>query len=201
MPEIDIDLYCEDIDQEFFVRPLVERIAAECEVVPVVTPRSVRGGKGKVTTQVTAFQQAVRKNQPGFSIPDLVVIAIDANCAGVNEAREQVADIIRNGIYPRVAIACPDPHIERWYMADPAAFASVVGTDPSLPEQKCGKDVYKALLRSLVDEGDVEVLLGAYELGPDLAAAMDLYAAGKADAGFKIFAEEVRVACTAVQMT
>jgi hypothetical protein len=198
MPDIDIDLYCEDIDQESFVGPLVRRIGREYGLTPVVHPRSVRGGKGKVREQVTARQRALAKGQTGLEMPDLLVVSVDANSAGTGPTRAEVREYVDESLTPRLAVACPDPHIERWYVADPATFSNVTGVDPTLPKQKHSKDVYKNHLRKLLDEAEIEILLGAHEIGPDIAEDMDLYVAGKADPGFKLFVDEVRQACTSV---
>ena len=198
MLDIDIDLYCEDVDQESLVGPLVRRIGRECGLTPVVHPRSVRGGKGKVKEQVTARQRALAKGQTGLEMPDLLVVTVDANSAGTGPTRTEVREYVDESLTPRLAVACPDPHIERWYVADPATFSDVTGVDPTLPKQKHSKDLYKNHLRTILDEADIEILIGAHEIGPDIAANMDLYVAGKTDPGFKLFVDEVRQACTSV---
>ena len=199
MLEVDIDLYCEDIDQESLVAALVGRIARECDLNPVVHPRSVRGGKGKVREQVTARQRALSKGQAGIGMPDLLVISVDANSVGIGPTRDEVREYVDDTVTPRLAIACPDPHIERWYVADAAAFAEIVGVDPTLPKQKQSKDIYKNHLRSILEDAEIEILLGAHEIGPDIAAQMDIYAAGKADQGFKLFVDEARQAFMSVK--
>ena len=198
MPDIDIDLYCEDIEQETLVRALVERIARCRDLTPVVHPRSVRGGKGKVQQQVMARQGALAKGQAGLAMPDLLVVAVDANSAGTGPTRAEVKDYVDATLTPRLAVACPDPHIERWYVADSLIFQGITGVDPTLPGQTHSKDVYKQHLQELLAAADIEVLVGTYEIGPDIAEGMDLYRAGKVDNGLKLFVDEVRAACTSV---
>lgn len=195
MPEIDVDLYCEDIDQEALLVPLIERVAAEHSVQAIVHPRSTRGGKGKVREQVVAFLKILREHAAGASTPDLLVVAVDANSYGAATVRAEVASYVDMAVIPRLAIACPDPHIERWYLGDTALFARLFGVDANPPPDTTSQDAYKAHLKKLLLESDVELLLGPHELGPDIAQELDLYSAGKADPGFKSFIDEVRGAC------
>jgi len=88
--------------------------------------------------------------------------------------------------------ACPDPHIERWYLLDPRLFARIVGPAPPLGRKKCERGHYKQLLRKAVRDAGHPATLGGIEFARDLATHMDLYRAGKTDRSFKAFLDDLR---------
>lgn len=90
------------------------------------------------------------------------------------------------------AVACPDPHVERWYMADPQSFAEVVGKVPRLRRRKCDRDCYKEMLTRLVAASGHPSTLGGIESAHDLVEAMDLYRAGKNAKSLKHFVDDLR---------
>jgi hypothetical protein len=89
-------------------------------------------------------------------------------------------------------IACPDPHVERWYMVDPEGFASAVGVQPSVGKRKCKRDIYKALLANTIRQAGLLAPLGGIEFAPELVASMDLYRAGRNDKSLKGFTDDLR---------
>jgi hypothetical protein len=93
---------------------------------------------------------------------------------------------------PLVVVACPDPHIERWYMADPASFKEVVGRQPRLEKVKCERNRYKTILAQTIRDSGQITTLGGIEFARDLVAAMDLYRAGKLEPALKSFVEDLR---------
>ena len=80
--------------------------------------------------------------------------------------------------YPgEIVVAIPEPHIERWYLADPRAVGAVLGAtdDRPVPRGRCQRDLYKRRLREAfrhVSKGSVDPPLGGIEYGEDIAAAM-----------------------------
>ena len=73
-----------------------------------------------------------------------------------------------------VSYAIPDPHIERWMLADPRAFQTVFGRGCTTPAVKCAKDEYKRLLRKEIRDSGIEAPLGGEEFAEDIVGAMDL---------------------------
>src|SRR5438270_4270531 len=144
------DLFAEDRGHEEFLRPLIERLAAEQGKPVRVQVRSARGGHGRVLAELSLYQKSVLKGIGGLALPDLLVVAIDGNCNSFQEARKQIQDHLMDEFRNRAIIACPDPHVERWYMADLEAFQEVVGITPKLGKQKCKQDWYKDLLAQSV---------------------------------------------------
>jgi len=195
--EIRIGYFLEDIGQENFLKTLVERVAQEMELTPHRLRHEVRnatGGRGATLNELRRFLHDVsRDRERPFA---LLVIAIDGDCRGYREVRDEIHTTVeQSGYAGQVAYAVPDPHIERWYLADPRGLQRVLNikTIPDVPTYKCARDRYKRALRDAVRQVGVIAPLGGVEYGPDIAQALDLYAVGKADSGFKHFIDELRV--------
>src|SRR5437016_5409138 len=91
-----IDLYCEDSGHEQFARALVNRLARDLSLSFDLRTPSGRGGQGRAVTELKAWQRIVfSKHGVGRSLPDLLVLMIDANCKGWTQVRgalEQAVD-------------------------------------------------------------------------------------------------------------
>jgi hypothetical protein len=190
-----VDLYCEDRGHEQFARALLERFGRELGQRPDIRTASGRGGHGQAITEFKAWQRlvAVRRGI-GFEIPDLLVLIVDSNCASWTQVRRDLEESVDGGIFPRCAIGCPDPHVERWCLADPAAVQQVLGVTPPSDPGKCDRRVYKQLLRQTILGAGQPILTSEMEYAPDLVAAMNLFQAGKNQHSLKHFVEEVRSA-------
>jgi hypothetical protein len=184
---ITIDLFVEDRGHEALLKPLLERLGREQERDVSVQVRAARGGHGRALAEFALYQDSVLKG--AVSMPDLLVVAIDANCSSFREARASIEKELQEAFEDRTIAACPDPHVERWYLADLDAFHRVVGTRPKVGKQKCDRDVYKALLAQAVVNAGHPPTLGGLEFAEELAAAMSFYRAGKADNSLKHFLE------------
>jgi hypothetical protein len=140
--------------------------------------------------QRTVFSQYGK----GQSLPDLLVLMIDANCKGWSQARRDLEDAIDSKLFVRCVIGCPDPHVEKWCLADPQAVQVVLGVAaPAIPE-KCERHLYKQLLRKTIRDAGQPILTNEMEYAPDLVAAMDLYHAGKNQPSLRHFVDELRSA-------
>ena len=82
-------------------------------------PYSVRGGHGRAFQELSQFVRDVHK--AGEAWPDLLVVALDANCQGYGQHRGEIETVIGELSF-RVVLAVPDPHIERWLLLDSAAL-------------------------------------------------------------------------------
>lgn len=115
-----VDLYCEDSGHEQFTRALLKRLAGELDLKLSINTVSGRGGHGQALTEFKAWQRAVTSGRGiNHQIPDLLVLLIDANSAGWAQVYGEIKQAIDPAVFPRYAIGCPDPHIERWCLADP----------------------------------------------------------------------------------
>jgi hypothetical protein len=92
------------------------------------------------------------------------------------DRRNQFARITDN--YPAtqqlIHYAIPDPHVERWMLADPAAFQVVFKRGCTLPAVKCEKDLYKKLLLEEIQKSGVNPPLGGEEYSSDIVERMEL---------------------------
>jgi len=196
--EIRLGYFLEDVGQEAFLVALVERIAKEeglaCDDLHH-DRRSTTGGRGTTVSELRRFLLDVRR---GYERPfDLLVVAIDGNCQGYVDKRNELDHTVAQTRYPgKVVCAIPDPHIERWYLIDTHALRKVIGPEihPDVPTYKCERQRYKNALRQAFIQAGIIAPLGGIEYGREVAATLDLYAVGKADAGFRHFVDELRTA-------
>ncbi|HTG33941.1 MAG TPA: hypothetical protein VLB76_13510 [Thermoanaerobaculia bacterium] len=190
-----IVIYCEDSGHEQFARALLGRIATDLGVRVDIRTASGRGGHGLALTEFKAWQRAIAGGGGiHFEIPDLLVLMIDANCKGYATVRRDLESSIDNRIFSHCAIGCPDPHIERWCLADPQALQEVLGVDGPADPGKCERHLYKSLLRETILKAGQPILTTAMEYAPDLIAAMDFFRAGRNQPSLKHFVDEVRSA-------
>jgi len=127
-------------------------------------------------------------------MPDLLVIGIDANCSPYHVARKNIVSRLETAFRDKTVIACPAPHIEKWFLAETDAFARVVGSRPKVRRGKCQRDYYKALLSQAVVDGGHVPMLGGIEFAGEIVGAMDLYQAGRSDNSLKAFLDELGAA-------
>jgi hypothetical protein len=185
-----VDLFGEDRGHEALLVPLVERIARELGRDIHVRVRSAHGGRGKEIAEFERYQRAMGAGLGGDP-PGILVVAIDANCKASAERRDEIIGAVDIEFRDRLVPACPDPHIERWYLADVQAFHEVVGVTPSVPRGKCERGFYKRILADAVREAGHPPMLGGIEFAGDLARAMHLFRAGRADSSLKHFLDRL----------
>ncbi len=191
--QVTIDLFVEDRAHEAFLLPIVNRIAKEEGVDVLVRVRSARGGHGRAVAELKLYQAIVEKTGTAATELSLLVVGIDGNCRTSAKAREAIKAEITHWNADRLVVACPDPHIERWYLADADAFQSVVGQRPKVGKRKCERDHYKRLLSKAVQQGGHPPTLGGIEFASELVAEIDFYRAGKSDHSLRSFVDDLRV--------
>ena len=185
-----IDLFCEDRAHEVFLKPLISRVGDDEMRDLSVRVRNARGGRPRVIQEFKNYQRiASLVSSPDA---DVVVVAIDGNCSPFARARDAVQKSTNPMLADRLVVASPDPHIERWYMADPQAVFEVLGCKAPDLEQKCERAYYKNALRKTVAEGGHTSLLGGTEMAADLIDNMDFYRASKNDSSFKAFLGDLK---------
>jgi hypothetical protein len=189
---ITVDLFAEDQAHEEFIKAIVDRLAAEEQKVISLRVRSARSGHGRALGELSLYQRAVIEGLAGLTRPDLLVVAIDANCKRVAAAKKEITEKIDSSLRNQTVVACPDPHIERWYVADPDSFAQVVGARPKLGRKKCERGYYKSILSGTLASAGHPTTLGGIEFAPELVAAMDLHRAGKTERTLKDFVQDAR---------
>jgi hypothetical protein len=185
-----IDLFVEDRAHEEFFLAMLDRLAFEEKREVTLRVRSARGGHGRALTEFTLYQESVLKGFAGMTVPDILVIAIDANCKPFIAARNEIEAKVNLQLKDRTVFACPDPHIERWYLADPDSFAKIIGVRPNIGRKKCARDYYKAILSKTLIEGGYPPTLGGMEFAREIVQVMDLYRASKVDRSLKHFLDD-----------
>jgi hypothetical protein len=193
MPDaVSVTLFVEDRAHEEFLKPLVQRIAEEAGRTLTIRSYSVRGGHPRALDELQTFQTLVERGVLGLSEPDLLVVGIDANCSPWHQVRRRILARLAPQLRPKAAAACPDPHIERWFMADPASFEQTLGRRPRVGKRKCERDRYKRILARTVRDAGYPALLGGLEFADDIVSVMDLYRAGKSEKSLKHFVDSVK---------
>lgn len=187
-----IDLFVEDRAHEQFLKPLISRIAKEEGVQVESRVRSARGGHPRAIGEFVVYQNLLETGGAGEEHPVLVIVAIDGNCMTSAKKRTEIQKATKASFAHRLVPACPDPHVERWYLADPDSFHDVVGRRPTVGRKKCERAYYKKILVESIRAAGHPVTLGGIEFAPDLVGAMDLYRAGKNDASLHDFVEALR---------
>lgn len=187
-----IDIFVEDRAHEYFIRPLVTRVAREEETVVDIRIRCAAGGHGRAISELKKYLALLGKGVLG--VPELIVVGIDSNCAKPSIKRREILDAASTAPGSAVVLACPDPHIERWYMADAASFHRTVGSTPRVKKKKCERDYYKTALVNAIRSAGHPPTLSGVEFAEELAWAIDFYAAGKMDRSFSSFIDDLRSA-------
>lgn len=193
MPEpTHVDIFVEDHAHEDFVVALVKRIADDLNKDVEIRVRSARGGHGRVLKELEIYQKSVLEGIAGMSVPDVLVISIDANCSPYNEMRRNISKVIDAALRGIAVIACPEPHIERWYLADAVSFRKIVGPLRPLGKRKCERDLYKEILSRAVADGGHVPIFGGIEFASELALSMNLFRAGKSERSLNSFVSDLR---------
>lgn len=185
----DIALFVEDFAHQSFLAALLQRLAAENGVAVHLDWRNARRGHGAVVNELKQFFRDLQRGRD--ALPDLVVVATDANCKGLVERLRQITDVTGKVDVP-VVCAVPDPHIERWMLVDSAAFKTVFGHGCNAPDQKCERMRYKKMLIDAIRASGVTPSLGGIEFSEDVVKAMDLDRATAADASLRKLVQDLR---------
>lgn len=185
-----IDLFVEGRAHEEFLLAMLDRLAHEEHKGIIVRTRSARGGHGRALSELSLYQESVLKGLAGLTVPDLLVIAIDANCKPFNVARNEIKTKVSSKFKDRAIFACPDPHVERWYLADPDSLSKIIGVKPKLGRKKCARDYYKTILSKTLMGAGYPPTLGGIEFAREIVQAMDLYRASRVDGSLKHFLDD-----------
>ena len=183
----EIALFVEDYAHRQVIGALVQRIAEECEIAIHLDWRNAVRGHGKVIAELNNYMRDLRRQ--GGPWPDLIVVATDANCKGINERTREIGG--RDEPAPMI-LAIPDPHIERWLLLDGAAFKNVFGKGCDAPDQKCDRDRYKQRLIEAIHATGTIPILGGIEYAEDIVQQININRVAQVDRSFRRFVEELR---------
>lgn len=182
-----VDLFVEDRAHEEFIGAIVRRIARGENRQIQLRVRAARGGYPRVLSELDLYQKMVLSGFATMSLPDVLVVAADANCHGIAAKKKAIRQRLKKIFKDRTVLAVPDPHVERWYLSDRQAFKQVVGVQPPTERRKCERDRYKKMLAQAVRDGGHPAILGGIEFAKELADSMDFYRAGRAEPGLRQF--------------
>ncbi len=185
----EIALFVEDFAHQEFLAALVQRLSAEYGVAVHLDWRNTRRGHGAVVNELKQFLRDLQRGRD--RLPDLVVVATDANCKGLVERLRQITEVTGE-VDVHTVCAVPDPHIERWLLLDSAAFKTVFGRGCDAPDQKCERARYKKMLIDAIRASGVTPSLGGIEFSADIVTAMDLDRAATNDASLNRLLAELK---------
>lgn len=182
-----IALFVEDDAHRKVIETLMGRIAGEYGINVRPDWRNSTGGHGRVIAELDRFLRDLKRQ--GTPWPDLLIVATDANCKGLNERVREIAG--RGDIVPMV-LAIPDPHIERWLLLDGAAFKAVFGRGCDAPDGKCDRSRYKQRLVEAIHATGIRPSLGGIEYAEDIMQQTNTDRVARGDRSFGRFVTDLR---------
>lgn len=181
----EISLFGEDGGHQRVVGALVERLATENGFEVRLRWHNAKGGHGQVADRLRRHLRDLEEQD--VPSPDLIVVAIDANCKGLNERERELKRYKTRAA--KVIYATPDPHVERWLLLDGAAFKSVYGRGCDAPDQKCDRHRYKRnLAEAILSSGNIPEL-GGFGLAREVVQELDIERTSRLDRSFKRFVD------------
>ena len=188
MGERVVALFVEDHVHQATIGALVQRLADEYGIPVRLDWRSAVRGHGRV---VEEFKTYLRDLSKQGDRPDVIVVATDANCHGLNRRVKEIKSAAPQTPAPLV-LAIPNPHVERWLLLDGAAFKTVFGRGCAAPDRKCSRDLYKQRLSEAISAAESTPIFGGIESAEDLVHHMDIERAGRADRSLQRFVDDMR---------
>ena len=182
----EIALFVEDFAHQQVIGALVRRLADAHGLAVRLDWRSAVRGHGRVVQEFNSYLRDLTR-QGGR--PDLIIVATDANCIGLNERTREIGN---PDVPTPVVLAIPDPHIERWLLLDGAAFRSVFDKGCDAPDYKCSRDLYKQRLIEAIHATGITPGLGGIEFAEEIVQAMNIERAMRADRSLKHFVNDLR---------
>lgn len=205
-----ITSFFEDRAQKEFLTALVTRIAGDVGINASNLVHDVRADD-RGSGLLPRLELFARQNPAELLGGDrILLISLDGNCKGPNDRIKGVfkecrsLKSLKTSLQDRLVFAIPDPHIERWYLADQRAFNEVVGSAaaPEMPRHKCERGFYKQLLWDRIAAANISTWAAGPEFGTAIAEKIDFKAIERVDRkGFKKFADDLRRAFRRVQST
>jgi hypothetical protein len=189
-----VDIFAEDTAHEKFLKPVINKLASQLGISVTVRILSARGGHGRAVSEYILYQHIIEKGIAKNVAPDIIVVAIDCNCKGYSDMERDISAAVRDIFKERTVFSLPDPHIERWYLADPSAANKVFGIAVKVPRKKCKRDFYKNLLAETVIKSGHPPSLGGIEFAEEIVDIMDFYAAGKTENSLRFFVKDMKAA-------
>lgn len=185
-------MFAEDDGHRALLTALISRVALEEKLTVQIEVRSAEGGSGRALQTLRQYGADLSKGLDSFL--EVLVVAIDGNCASGLRRRQQIDAVLRDRYPGRLVCAVPDPHVELWYLADRRALPQVLEADfpVEVPTRKCERGRYKDALRQACRQGGVEPVADGVEYGEEIAKLMDLDDARRNDDALGTFLNDLR---------
>ena len=179
-----INLFVEDVAHEDFLTALIQRLADAYNLEINIKASNVRGGRGRVITELRQYLRDLQHDQE--ELPDLVIVGTDSNCKGLSE-RETEINQGTSSFGDFIISMIPEPHIERWLLLDSEAFKIVFGKGCPAPDQKCERGRYKNMLLNAIYEATMISPIDGIERVEELVYAMNFQRVTQSDRSFRRF--------------
>ena len=179
-----INLFVEDVAHEDFLTALIRRFASEYNIEINIKASSVRGGHGKVITELRQYLRDLQHDKE--KLPDLIIVGTDSNCKRLSEREKEIAQITSD-LEGLVITMIPEPHIERWLLLDSEAFKTVFGKGCPVPDQKCERGRYKNMLLNAIYDATRVSPLDGMERIDELVNTMHLQRLEQSDRSIQRF--------------
>lgn len=183
----DIVLFGEDNGHRQIIGALVERLLQDHGVEAQPEWLSAEKGYGRVKKELGKYLRDIRELK--VERPDLIIVATDANCKGLNERTNEMQE---SDPPVEMILAIPDPHVERWLLLDGNAFKTVLGEGCNAPSYKCERNFYKKSLIDSILKTDRIPEFGGIEFAKEIMRKIDISRASRADESFKRFVDELQ---------
>lgn len=189
---IKVGLFFEDEGHRTLLASLCERIAREEGLEVQIVERNAAGGQGRAISELKQYSTDLRRAEDEYI--DILVVAIDGNCTGPGVRARLINKALSQHPAGEIVLAIPDPHVERWYLADPGAIGRALGVSGSVapPDQKCDKNRYKTLLNQAFAELGELPAAGGIEYGDRIAEEIDLNRVRQTDQQLTDFIDNLR---------
>lgn len=189
-----LGLFAEDEGHARLLNPLIGRISGEEGVDSEVVERSSAGGAAAAARNLRSYISDLSLGRVEYL--DVLVVARDGNCRGFGVRKRETEKIVQGRFAGSLVLAVPDPHIEKWYLADPRAPAKAIGESgfADVPARKCERHRYKKALSDAFEQLELTLAAGGIEYGTEIARCMDLDLASRNEPTLQRFISDLRSA-------
>lgn len=182
--------------QEAFIRAVVLKVAMGVGFYPREVVITTRNSSGGIPAAKASLRNYLRDLDGGREDrPDVLVICMDGDCEGPAERAHEIREMLgTRAAPPCIAIATPDPYVERWYVVQPAAIREALGRGPAAVQvpPRCSHDVFKELLTQTIESTGTPATLGGYEYADLIVAEMNLHGSATSDRSLMSFVDSLR---------
>jgi len=130
-----ITYFLEDLGHQDMIVSLVKKVLDDYHNEQITIHHDIRNARGGdvIIRSLTQYLRELQAHRHPGGNPDLLIITRDTNRVGRVGREQELRRVITRIGYPgQYVLALPEPYIEAWYFADPAAVQRVFEL-PDLP--------------------------------------------------------------------